>query len=296
MVIRCIAALSLLLAGMALMTASLRRGGGAERLFSRMRSGRAAAFLCGMLGTAAMQSSSASTVLIAGAYDAGLLPFSAMAAAIAGANVGTTATGWLLCFGLRVGRWTAAVLAAAVACALAMKKPGAAGTAAGLLLIELGLGALSGSTAAGAARLLGSSMAGTFFRAAALTGVIQSSSAAIAFLQAASKAGALPLGTALAAVLGSNVGTCTTALLASVGGGRGAKRAALTHLGFNALASALGFSLYALFSPHLARTASPARVAALHTLVNVLPSVPVLLNFKFHVAHRRDLYYDEKAK
>ena len=295
MAARCFAALLLLLGGMAVMTAALRRGGAERRLFARMRRSRVSAFLYGLAGTVAVQSSSATTVLIAGAYDAGLLPFSAMTAAIAGANVGTTATGWLLCLGFAAGKWASCALASAAALLLLLKKRPAAGAALGLLLIELGLGALNESAESTLAPLLGGGMASSFFRAAALTGVIQSSSAAIAFLQAAAKAGALPMQTALACVLGSNVGTCATALLASVGGGRGARRAALVHLGFNVLASALGFSFYALCSPLLAQTASPARIAALHTLVNILPTLflAALGQKKIGIALRRNLYYDE---
>lgn len=299
--LRCIASLALLLGGMAGMTAALSRAGAAGRLFARMRRSAADAFGCGFAATVLMQSSSASTVLIVGAYDAQRLPYFAVLSAIAGANVGTTLTGWLLCAGLGAGWWTFAVLGIGAFVALLCGNKRVSGAAVGLLGVELGLALLSGGADASSAltALLGSAGSfGKFLRAAGLTAIIQSSSAVIGFLQGAATGGALTRQTALALVLGSNVGTCATALLAAIPGGRGARVAAATHLGFNLLASALGTVFFGVFRPLLRGCASPTDIAAMHTLVNLLPTflLALVAQCKLTLARRSDLYYDNDAK
>ncbi len=271
--------LLLLLAGMAILTAGLRHARGAERLFARMQGNGVSAFAAGLFGTVLIQSSSASTVLIAGAYDAGRLGTRQTAAAIVGANIGTTLTGWLFCLGLGESVIIpAAVLA--LACPVLYLRGRRAGllTAGGLLCILLALRLIGQAEAAvSLTQLIGTgSPLSVFARTTGLTAVIQSSAACIAFVQASAASGALRASSAVAAVLGVNVGTCATALLASIPAGRGAKRAAWMHLAYNLLAVPVMALFCLLAGPYLPQRLSAYDVAAINSLSNLLLSIALL--------------------
>jgi len=111
----------------------------------------------------------------------------------------------------------------------------------------------------------------------AVTGVLQSSSAAIGLLQAFSATGTMPWSVGVPLVLGGNIGTCVTVLLASIGGGPNAKRAALAHLRFNLLGTAMLLPLWLNFGASLGdHPIGPVEVAAVHTAFNLLSAAMLL--------------------
>jgi phosphate:Na+ symporter len=293
-VISAAAGLGLFLFGLRLMSRSLARSAGPalQKLLHKLVGTPAKGFVAGALVTAALQSSSLTSVMVVGLVNARLLNLAQGMGVIIGANVGTTVTAQLLSFELH--RLALPVIALSVLFCLArrpsIRKPAASLLGFGLLLLGLNgmsgaLAALAGSNmvtaalrAAGEAPWLG---VGAGFFAAAL---LQSSSAVMGLVIGMALEGAIGLPAAVAVLIGADLGTCTTALVASVGMNRAACAAALSHFLFN-LASLL---LAAPFFPYLVLLASktaltlPRQVANAHTLYNLLgalvllPLIPVL--------------------
>jgi phosphate:Na+ symporter len=288
-----VGSVGLLLLGMFLMTSGLRRAGEAQRLLNGMQQDVLSAFAAGLFGTILLQSSSAVTALLAGACDAGQLRRRYAAAAIMGANLGTTATGWLLCLGLQEHSWlpigfTLIVLMVS----LIRHKMQTARCCAGILCILLSLRLLT-QLADGLPQLLSAAEPMQAFGAAVgITAALQSSGVCIVLLQAAARDGALSLRLALPIVLGANIGTCSTVWLAAIPAGRSAKWVAAVHLGFNLIAAVLMGALGFALGSYVRASLTPYSVAALHTLTNLLPTVlllPQLLSSKKRVADLREL-------
>lgn len=246
---------------------------------------RAAAL--GAVVTALVQSSSAVTVVLVGLSAGGALAADQIAGLIAGANIGTCSTAFLVHIGLHAG-WTAVfhsvyplyALALALPVLLWRRCPPALSAGAGLVALLTGmahmqdaLAPLSGSPLL--ARLLAqcdTPLTGLLAGAGA-TALLQSSSACIALLQAVSGSGLLSLGAAVPIILGQNIGTCATALLASLRAGRAARQTALLHLWFNLLGAAVALPplllALRLCPAQLAAPAGSAAIACIHLASNL---------------------------
>lgn len=281
----------LFLFGMTLLGEHLRKlsGGRAAQVLRRVTDSRWRGALLGFAVTAVVQSSSAVTVLAVSLADAGILSLHQIVPVLIGSNLGTTATAWLLC--LRAGTPTAdSALTVAMACIglllylLVPKHRAWGGLLLGLFLLLTGMERMTASAVplaetetfyhmtALTVHPLSAVLVGT-----AVTGVLQSSSAAIGLLQAFSATGSVSWNVGVPLVLGGNIGTCLTVLLASIGGGPNAKRAALAHLRFNLLGTAVLLPLWLSFGASLGdRPIGPVEVAAVHTAFNLLSAVVLL--------------------
>ena len=247
----------LFLFGMEFMGKGLQKAAGSKmkNLLGILTSNRFLGVLVGAGVTALIQSSSATTVMIVGFVNAGLMSLTQAVGVIMGANIGTTVTAWIV----SLGEWTQflkpSVLApifivAGVGLMMFAKKSQARSI--GQILfgfggLFLGLDMMSGaakplSGLEGVRNLfvvLGSNPFLGILTGAVVTAIIQSSSASVGILQALALAGLVPWSSAIYIILGQNIGTCVTALLSSIGAGVNAKRAAFIHFLFNLIGSVI---------------------------------------------------------
>ncbi|NPV52876.1 MAG: Na/Pi cotransporter family protein [Firmicutes bacterium] len=273
-----------------------------KRLLARFASSPFVGALTGTFVTAVIQSSSAVTVLVVGLVDAGILDLYQAFGIIIGANVGTTMTAQLIAFDIEGLGLSCIVLGAAfllVGRVSRVLSPlpgrGHARRTVPEIIGEamLGLGLLFGGMrimtgAAGVIRddpmLVGylvafgqSAFWGTV-AGAIFTGIIQSSSATTAIVLAFARQGLLPLEGSMGLILGSNIGTCVTALLAGLGTGSTARKAALAHLLFNVFGVAIVFPFIRPFGILVSLTSDdlPRQVANAHALFNLISAALVL--------------------
>ena len=293
-----IGGLSLFLFGMNLMGQALERraGSGMRTLLSRMTTGKAAGFLTGCGVTAVIQSSSATTVMVVGFVNSGLMTLRQAIHVIMGANVGTTVTAWILSLGgisgdsivvqlLKPTSFTPVMALIGVALLLfskSSKKKDSGTILLGFAVLMFGMDAMTGAVS-GLAEVPAFREMFLMFRnpllgllaGAVLTGIIQSSSASVGILQALAATGQVPFSAAIPIIMGQNIGTCVTALLSSVGANRNARRAAFVHLSFNIIGSTVLLTVFSLVQGlfHPAIFAGPAdqfNIAIAHTAFNLL--------------------------
>ena len=293
-----IGGLSLFLFGMNLMGQALERraGSGMRTLLSRMTTGKAAGFLTGCGVTAVIQSSSATTVMVVGFVNSGLMTLRQAIHVIMGANVGTTVTAWVLSLGgisgdsivvqlLKPTSFTPVMALIGVVLLLfskSSKKKDSGTILLGFAVLMFGMDAMTGAVS-GLAEVPAFRELFLMFRnpllgllaGAVLTGIIQSSSASVGILQALAATGQVPFSAAIPIIMGQNIGTCVTALLSSVGANRNARRAAFVHLSFNIIGSTVLLAAFSLVQGlfHPAIFAGPAdqfNIAIAHTAFNLL--------------------------
>lgn len=286
--------LGLFLLGMGLMTDGLKLAAGRalERILSAWTRNRLRGLATGTLVTALVQSSSATTVAAIGFVNAGLLSFTQVVWVIFGANVGTTMTGWLVALiglNMNIEAFALPLLGGGMLLRLTGEgtRRGAVGTAmAGFGALFLGIDILkdtftglgqgfqlTGLESLGALATVGYVLAGVL-----LTVLMQASAAAVTIALTAAAAGMLPLSGAAAIVIGANVGTTVTALLAVIGATSNARRAAAAHVLFNLLTGVVAFlllpwllELVTFLASRNGEPAQPATLLALfHTTFNVL--------------------------
>ncbi len=243
-------------------------------------------FLTGTLAAAALHSSSAVTVLAVGLTGAGVLPFAHTIGIILGANVGTTFTLEMLTFPVERFVLPGLVLGAGLLLSPSerLRRIGAVITGMSLLFIGLAMMQLIadpfvqhpwfGYGLAWTAEYLSFS----FLFGLMVTAIIQSSTAAIALLMGLMSSGDISMAAGLAYVLGSNVGTCVTALLASVTGDAEAKKVALAHLLLNLLGAVILFPLIPWYAGHVSFWGGTpaAQIAHAQVVFNLLCSLAVL--------------------
>lgn len=286
--------LALFLLAMQMMTDGLKSfaGGSLKQLLGRFTSTPFKGVLAGILVTGLVQSSSAVTVATIGFVNAGLLTLRQALGVIYGTNVGTTITGWLVSlvgFGVRIETFALPILAVGVALRLifsAKRTKGLGDALAGFGLFFLGLAILKDSFGA-LAESYGSAVAGASLGGNLLTFLLigfvatvltQSSSAAIAIILTAASGGIIDLQSAATAVIGANLGTTSTAIIAVLHATAHAKRLAVGHVLFNIITGAVALSLLPLLIWLVSQLAhlldlegSPALILALfHTVFNVL--------------------------
>lgn len=281
--------IGMFLLGMDVMTTALKEAAGSNLrdLLSRFTTTPLRGVMTGATTTAIIQSSSATTVMTVGFVGAGLMTLQQATGIIYGANIGTTVTGWLVSIlGFKLKLETVAMVAllpASLANLLGQGKVARFGRmAAGLCLLLIGLDMMQGAVA-GATDMLtpdmlpGGGVLGVLGLAAIgmiITVIIQSSSATMALALVFLQSGAIDVTQAAAIVIGMNIGTTFTAILASLGGSRVMRRAALANLGFNVVTSVLAFPLLALTAgllEHWAETTGPLTALLLfHTGFNLV--------------------------
>ena len=292
MVFSLIGGLALFIYGMRLMGEGLRKiaGDQLKAILERLTAHPITGVLTGALVTIALQSSSATSVMVVGFVNAGLMTLPAAIPIIMGANVGTTVTAQMIAF--RLDQYSLPAVAVGVALMLFSRKRrhrylGQAILGFGLLFT--GMAMMKDAMAplreveAFSAWLLQfqDRTAQGVLAGFALTVVVQSSSAAIGILQALASQDLLPLAAALPMIYGENLGTTTTALLSSLGASVAARRAAVSHFVFNVVGTLLFFAMTPLVLPVIqGLSTDPMRqLANAHTifnLINVLIQLPFL--------------------
>lgn len=296
--------LSLFLFGMSVMGQALERRAGEKLsgLLGKLTTNRAAGLLTGLVVTAVIQSSSAATVMVVGFANSGLMTLRQAVNVIMGANIGTTVTAWVLSLAgiesgnvfvklLKPSSFTPVLALAGIIfymfCKSAKKKD------TGMILLGFATLMTGMETMSGAVAGLGQVPAFQnlflvfqnpflgVLAGAVLTAVIQSSSASVGILQALAVTGQVSYGAAVPIIMGQNIGTCVTAMLSSIGANKNARRAAMVHLSFNVIGSAVWLTVFwivkIVFRPSfLGEAASLLGIAAAHTVFNVLCTLLML--------------------
>lgn len=303
--------LALFLYGMHIMGDGLAKTSGSrmEQILERFTSRPVFAVLLGCSVTAVIQSSSATTVMVVGFVNSGIMKLEQAVGIIMGANIGTTVTSWFLSLtGIEGGNFFlrllkpgsfSPVLAAVGVFLILFAKNGRKrdiGTImAGFAILMFGMETMSGaveplSQVPGFTRILmlfESPVPGVL-AGAVLTAVLQSSSASVGILQAFCTTGSVPFATAVPIIMGQNIGTCVTALLSAIGAGKNAKRAAAVHFYFNLLGTvlfmAVFYTAHSLVSfPFMQRSAGVADIAVIHSIFNLAATFTLLPFRKFLV-------------
>lgn len=296
--------LALFLYGMHLMSTSLESmsGGVLERTLERSTSSKFKALLLGTAATAIIQSSSATTVMTVGFVNGGIMTLNQAVGIIMGANIGTTATAWILSLtGLQGSSLIVQLLKptsftpilAAIGVALVMfskkeRKKTVGAVLCGFAVLMYGMHMMSSALTPLADMPEFVSFMTKFsnpvlgvLTGAVLTGIIQSSSASVGILQALSLTGGITYGIAIPIIMGQNIGTCVTALLSCIGASKNAKRTAMVHLYFNIIGTVLFLALFYtlnafLHFSFLDEVLDPAHIAIIHTSFNVLTTLVLL--------------------
>ena len=293
--------LCLFLFGMNIMGEALERraGDSLRTLLGKLTTNKFAGFLTGMAVTAVIQSSSATTVMVVGFVNSGLLKLGQAINVIMGANVGTTVTAWVLSLGaidgdslfiqlLKPTSFTPVLALIGVVFYVFLKDGKKKDT--GMILLgfaTLMFGMDTMSDAVSGLKdvpqfqqlflMFQNPILGTL-AGAVLTAIIQSSSASVGILQALAVTGSVSYGAAIPIIMGQNIGTCITAMLSGVGATKNAKRTALVHLSFNVIGTAVWLAVFALvrsvFQPALLEMSADAfGIAVSHSIFNVLCTV-----------------------
>ena len=298
--------LALFLYGMNLMGESLEQqaGGKLQVILSKLSDNPLKGFLLGLGVTAVIQSSSATTVMVVGFVNSGIMQLHQAVGIIMGSNVGTTVTSWLLSLtGIQGDSFWVKMLKpssfgpilAFVGIVLSMfckssKKKGVGNILLGFFILMTGMEFMSSSMKPLADMPWFSSLFLHFsnpilgvLAGAALTAIIQSSSASVGILQALALTGSVTYGSAIPIIMGQNIGTCVTAMISSVGASKNAKRAAFVHLYFNVIGVVLFltafYSLNTLLHFEIIHdTVSVMGIAVIHSTFNVITTL-VLLPF-----------------
>ena len=253
-------------------------GGKLEQVLEKLTKKRIMALLLGASVTAVIQSSSATTVMVVGFVNSGIMKL-------------TQAVGIIMSSGnvfiklLKPSSFSPVLAAIGIICMMTGKDGSRKKTIGSILLgfavLMFGMETMSGavsplkdnSTFTGMLTAFSNPVLG-MAAGAVLTAIIQSSSASVGILQALCMSGAVTYGTALPIIMGQNIGTCVTALISSVGASKNAKRAAFIHLYFNLIGTVCFMSVFYLINrfldfPFLSDTASAAGIAAIHSLFNI---------------------------
>ncbi len=296
--------LSLFLFGMTLMGQALERRAGnrLKALLGRLTTNKLAGLLTGLGVTAIIQSSSATTVMVVGFVNSGLMTLSQSINVIMGANIGTTVTAWVLSLAgidsknffiklLKPSSFTPVLALIGIILYMMSKNNRKKDTGMillGFATLMFGMETMSGSVAGlrdiPAFRELFLAFTNPVLgviAGAVLTAIIQSSSASVGILQALSSTGAVTYGAAVPIIMGQNIGTCATALISSVGTGKNARRAALVHLSFNVIGTAVWLTVFCIVKAAaapflLTQPASLMGIAVAHSVFNILCTLLML--------------------
>ena len=296
--------LALFLYGMQMMSSGLEAAAGSrmKNILERLTANRFLGVLVGAGITAVIQSSSATTVMVVGFVNSGIMRLEQAVGVIMGANVGTTITSWILSLtGIESSSFLVRLLKptsfspvlAIIGVAMLLfskkeKRQSVASILIGFAVLMFGMDTMSGAVS-GLADVPAFQQMFILFKnpvlgiivGAVLTAVIQSSSASVGILQALASTGQVSYGAAMPIIMGQNIGPCVTALLSAIGAGKNAKRAAIVHLSFNILGTLillLVFLPVSLFvKPALLdESASLFGIALTHSAFNILCTLVLL--------------------
>ena len=293
--------LALFLYGMQVMGDGLAKvsGGKLEQILENLTSSKWKAVLLGLCVTAVIQSSSATTVMVVGFVNSGIMKLTQAVGIIMGANIGTTVTSWLLSLtGIESSNFFISLLKpSSFSPVLAMvgiilltftkssRKKDIGTILLGFAVLMFGMESMSGAVKpladvpefTGLLLKFSNPVAG-ILAGAILTAIIQSSSASVGILQALCMTGAVPFSAAFPIIMGQNIGTCVTALLSAIGANKNAKRAAMIHLYFNLIGTVIFMALFYLINTavhfsFMTQMATPATIAISHSIFNIRATV-----------------------
>ncbi len=301
-VLQLILGLSLFLYGMNIMGDGLEKtsGGRLERTLEKMTSNRFKGLLLGTAVTGVIQSSSATTVMVVGFVNSGIMKLKQAIGIIMGANIGTTVTAWILSLSGIEGDnlfltlckpTTFSPILAGIGIIMIMfskssKKHNIATILIGFAILMLGMDQMSDAVE-GLAEVPAFTNILIMFSenpilgilaGAVLTGIIQSSSASIGILQALSLSVGITYNSAIPIIMGMNIGTCVTALISCIGAKKNAKRAAFVHLYFNVIGTVIWSTVYLIVNgifniEFFTQLVGPAEIATVTTIFNVLTTI-----------------------
>lgn len=297
-ILNMIGGLSLFLYGMSIMGNGLSKmaGGKLESILEKLTTKRIYAVLLGAGVTAIIQSSSATTVMVVGFVNSGIMKLSQAVGIIMGANIGTTITSWMLSLtGIKGSTiWLKLLkpssfspVLAAIGIVLVMtsksesKKQDVGSILLGFAILMFGMETMSGSVSGLADNASFTQLMTTFSNpilgmtvGAILTAIIQSSSASVGILQALCVTGVVRYSVALPIIMGQNIGTCVTSIISSIGASKNAKRAAMIHLYFNLIGTITFMLVFYSINcfvdfAFLNTSANAAGIALIHSLFNI---------------------------
>lgn len=309
MVFTLLGGLALFLYGMSVLGTGLDKvaGGRLERILEKLTSNPLKSVALGALVTAVIQSSSATTVMVVGFVNSGIMKLSQAIGVIMGANLGTTATAWILSLsGLQGDSFLIKLLKpssfspilAFIGIILFMvskkeKKKDVGSILLGFAILMFGMEAMSGAVKplsdvpefTNILTMFSNPILGVL-TGALLTAIIQSSSASVGILQALSMTGRITFGSAIPIIMGQNIGTCITAILSSIGASKNAKRAALVHLYFNLIGTIIFLVVfytihYTIGFTFIDDSVSAVSIAIVHTFFNLMTTAVLLPFSKF---------------
>lgn len=294
-----IGGLAMFLYGMDAMGDGLAKlsGGKLEQILEKLTSKRIMAVLLGVAVTAVIQSSSATTVMVVGFVNSGIMQLSQAVGIIMGANIGTTITSWILSLSgiqgsslfvqlLKPSSFSPVLAAIGIVMIMTAKdnnkKKDIGNILVGFAILMFGMDTMSSAVAPLAENEHFTSILTMFsnpilgmLAGLVLTAVIQSSSASVGILQALCITGAVGYKTAIPIIMGQNIGTCVTALISSIGASKNAKRASMIHLYFNLIGTILFMVVFYSINAaiggfdFLNDPANAAGIAVVHSLFNI---------------------------
>lgn len=295
--------LAMFLYGMNVMGSGLEKmsGGKLEKILESLTSNPIKAVLLGAGVTAVIQSSSATTVMVVGFVNSGIMKLSQAIGIIMGANIGTTVTSWLLSltgiessnFFLRMLKPSSfSPILAIIGVILYMsgkeKKKDIGEIMVGFAVLMFGMEMMSGAVEpladvpefTNVLTMFHNPILGVLV-GAGLTAIIQSSSASVGILQALSVTGAFTYGSVIPIILGQNIGTCVTAMISAVGANKAAKRTAFVHLYFNIIGAILFLTAFYILNAifhfdFVEETVGVAGIALIHSVFNVVTTLALL--------------------
>ena len=310
-VLSMIGGLALFLYGMHMLGDGLAKasGGRLESILEKLTKNPVIAVLVGAGVTAVIQSSSATTVMVVGFVNSGIMKLEQAVNVIIGANVGTTITAWILSLsGIESSNFViqlfkpssfSPILAIIGVCLITFtkkeKKQDIGTILAGFAILMIGMDTMSGAVNPlanvpefGEILTMFSNPILGMLAGLILTAIIQSSSASVGILQALCKTGAVSYATAIPVIMGQNIGTCVTALISSIGASKDAKRAALLHLYYNIMKTSLFMVVfyaidYFVNFAFMETSISALGVAVVHSLFNIAACIVLLPFSKFLV-------------
>ena len=299
-----IGGLALFLYGMNLMGDGLAKasGGRMESILEKLTGNSVKAVLLGAGVTAVIQSSSATTVMVVGFVNSGIMRLEQAVGVIMGANVGTTITSWILSLtGIESSSFLVRLLKptsfspvlAIIGVAMLLfskkeKRQSVASILIGFAVLMFGMDTMSAAVKPLAQEPAFTGILTAFsnpvlgmLAGVVLTAVIQSSSASVGILQALCLSGAVGYNTAIPIILGQNIGTCVTAMISGVGASRNARRAALVHLYFNIIGTVVFMGVFYLLDaafqfPFMEKPADALGIAVVHSCFNVSATLLLL--------------------
>ena len=296
-----IGGLALFLFGMNIMGDALekRAGGTLQSVLSKITSSKWKGLLLGMVITAVIQSSSATTVMVVGFVNSGIMALRQAINVIMGANIGTTVTSWLLSLTgiegdnifvqlLKPSSFTPILALIGIVCYMFLKSSTSKDIGQilmGFAVLMFGMETMSDAVAPlkdvpefqNILLMFTNPILGVI-AGAVLTAVIQSSSASVGILQALCATGKITFSSAIPIIMGQNIGTCVTALISSVGANKGAKRAAVVHLVFNIGGTIIWLSAFEIVSlfvdfSFLDSAIGAMGIAVIHSIFNILCTI-----------------------